>query len=64
MAGCGRLDNNGRAVSGGALPCGTKLTFGVNKEPRRTVIHLCADCEAKENSNGSGKQDAGIPSAR
>jgi hypothetical protein len=64
MAGCGRLDNNNRVVTGTPLVCGTKLTFGVNKEPRRTVIHLCADCEAKENSNGSGKQDDGIPSAR
>ena len=44
MAGCGKLDNNGRVVSGAALPCGTKLTFGVNKEPRRTVVHLCREC--------------------
>ena len=45
---CGKADNNGKAVSGSALLCGTKLTYGVNKEPRRTVVHLCRDCEAKE----------------
>ena len=45
MAGCGKLDNNGKKVSGSPLACGTKLSFGVGKEPKRTVTHLCAACE-------------------
>jgi hypothetical protein len=48
MAGCGKLDNNGRVVSGGKLTCGTKLTFGAGKEPKRTEIHLCAQCAKGE----------------
>lgn len=48
MAGCGKLDNNGKAVTGTALPCGTKLTYGVGKEKKRTDIHLCAECSKKE----------------
>ena len=48
MAGCGKLDNNGRVVSGGKLTCGTKLTFGAGKEPKRTEVHLCKECKAKE----------------
>lgn len=50
MAGCGKLDNNGKAVSGSPLPCGTRLTFGVGKETKRTETHLCREC-AKEESN-------------
>lgn len=50
MAGCGKLDNNGKAVSGGPLPCGTKLTYGVGKgTPKRTVVHLCKECEKRES---------------
>ena len=52
MAGCGKADNNGKIVSGAALSCGTSLTFGTGKEPKRTVIHLCREC-AKEESNGT-----------
>lgn len=48
MTGCGKLDNNGKVVSGTALPCGTKLSFGVNKEPKRTETHLCRECQEKE----------------
>ena len=50
MAGCGRLDNNGKAVSGSPLLCGIRLTYGTGKEPRRTEIHLCAECQAKEEA--------------
>lgn len=50
MAGCGKLDNNGKVVSGAPLPCGTSLTYGTGKEPRRTETHLCREC-AKEESN-------------
>lgn len=46
MAGCGKPDNNGKVVSGSPLLCGTKLSYGVNKEPRRTEVHLCRECEA------------------
>jgi hypothetical protein len=45
MAGCGRLDNNGKVVSGKPLACGTKLSYGVGKQPKTTVVHLCAKCE-------------------
>lgn len=46
MAGCGKIDNNGKAVSGAALPCGTRLSYGVGKgTPKREVVHLCAECE-------------------
>jgi hypothetical protein len=49
MAGCGKLDNAGKVVSGSKLVCGTKLTYGVGKGvPKRTVVHLCAECEAKD----------------
>ena len=54
MSGCGKADNNGKEVSGSKLLCGTKLTYGVGKEPRHTVIHLCRECEAKEKSNEHG----------
>jgi hypothetical protein len=47
--GCGKEDNNGKVVTGAALRCGTKLTYGTGKEPKRTVVHLCRDCEKKEN---------------
>jgi hypothetical protein len=50
MVGCGKLDNNGREVSGGPLPCGTKLTYGVGKETKRTEVHLCKECKAKEET--------------
>ena len=50
MAGCGKLDNNGKTVSGSPLPCGTRLTFGVGKEPRRTETHLCKECAKEENN--------------
>lgn len=51
MAGCGKLDNNGRVVSGGKLPCGTKLTYGVGKGvPKRTEVHLCKECKVKEET--------------
>jgi len=50
--GCGKLDNNGKEVTGAALPCGTKLTYGVGKgEPKRTVVHLCKECEEESNVN-------------
>ena len=52
MAGCGKLDSNGKAVSGSPLPCGTRLTFGVGKETKRTETHLCREC-AKEEGNGT-----------
>lgn len=45
--GCGKPDNNGKAVSGSKLLCGTKLSYGVGKETKRTVVHLCRECEAK-----------------
>jgi hypothetical protein len=48
MAGCGKLDNAARVVTGGKLACGTKLTFGTGKEPKQTVIHLCAQCAKGE----------------
>jgi hypothetical protein len=42
---CGKLDNNGRVVSGSKLPCGTKLSYGVGKgTPKTTIVHLCAAC--------------------
>jgi hypothetical protein len=47
MTGCGKLDNNGKVVSGGKLPCGTRLTYGVGKQAKTTVVHLCADCASK-----------------
>jgi hypothetical protein len=53
MAGCGKADNNGRVVTGSALLCGTKLTFGTGKEPRRTEVHLCGQCSAKTNTKDS-----------
>jgi len=49
MAGCGKLDNNGKIVSGAALSCGTKLTYGVGKEKKSTVVHLCRECEEENN---------------
>ena len=46
MSGCGKLDNNGKVVTGAPLPCGTNLTYGVGKgTTKRTVVHLCAACE-------------------
>jgi hypothetical protein len=52
MTGCGKQDNNGKAVTGTALPCGTKLTYGVGKgTPKNTVVHLCRECEAKEGQS-------------
>jgi hypothetical protein len=49
MVGCGKLDNNGKVVTGTALPCGTKLSYGVGKgTPKSTVVHLCKECEAKD----------------
>jgi hypothetical protein len=47
--GCGKLDNNGKVVSGAALPCGTKLTYGTGKESKRTVVHLCKECKEKQS---------------
>ena len=48
MSGCGKLDNNGKVVSGAPLACGTKLTYGVGKgTPKVTLVHLCAACFAK-----------------
>jgi hypothetical protein len=49
MSGCGKLDNNGKVVTGSALLCGTKLTYGVGKETKRTETHLCAECEARND---------------
>jgi len=46
--GCGKPDNNGKVVTGAALPCGISLSYGVGKQPKTTVIHLCKACEAKE----------------
>ena len=47
--GCGKEDNNGKTVTGAALRCGTKLSYGVGKgTPKNTVVHLCKECEAKE----------------
>jgi hypothetical protein len=51
MAGCGKQDNNNKVVTGTPLVCGTKLTFGAGKEPKRTVVHQCKECE---ESNGNG----------
>jgi hypothetical protein len=49
MAGCGKLDNAGKVVTGSKLVCGTNLTYGVGKGvPKRTVVHYCAECQAKE----------------
>ena len=56
MAGCGKPDNNGRVVSGSPLLCGTKLTFGTGKEPRRTEIHLCGKCTAIAQQNSGSAQ--------
>ena len=45
MTGCGKLDNNGKTVSGAPLACGTKLSYGVGKgTPKITFVHLCAQC--------------------
>lgn len=52
MSGCGKLDNNGKIVTGAPLPCGTKLSYGVGKEPKRTETHLCADCVKKGDTDG------------
>ena len=42
---CGREDNNGKTVTGAALRCGTKLSYGVGKGvPKTTIVHLCAKC--------------------
>ena len=46
--GCGKPDNNGKAVSGSPLLCGTRLTYGVGKQPKSTVVHLCKDCSKEE----------------
>ena len=51
MAGCGKLDNAGKVVSGAPLPCGTKLTYGVGKGvPKRTEVQLCKVCQVKEDT--------------
>ena len=50
MAGCGKIDNNGKVVTGAPLACGTKITYGVGKQPKHTVIHLCRDCEKTPNA--------------
>ena len=55
MAGCGKLDNNGKVVSGAPLACGTKLTYGTlsgRGAAKRTVIHLCAQCAKGETKCG------------
>lgn len=52
MAGCGKLDNNDRVVSGATLPCGTRLSYGTGKETKRTIVHLCKECEDKEKLCG------------
>jgi hypothetical protein len=53
MTGCGKLDNNGKVVSGGALPCGTKLTYGVGKgTPKVTETHLCKQCQERATRDG------------
>jgi hypothetical protein len=45
--GCGKLDNNGKVVSGSKLPCGTKLSYGVGKgASKHTEVHLCEKCQA------------------
>ena len=50
MTGCGKLDNNGKVVSGSPLPCGTKLWYGVGKGTvKREVLHLCAACEKERD---------------
>ncbi len=49
MAGCGKQDNNGKTVTGTPLICGTKLTYGVGKETKRTEVHLCKECEEENN---------------
>ena len=51
MAGCGKIDNNGKVVTGAPLACGTKITYGVGKQPKHTVIHLCRDCEKTSKEN-------------
>ena len=51
MAGCGKLDNAGKVVSGAPLQCGVKLTYGVGKGvPKRTEVHLCKVCQVKEET--------------
>jgi hypothetical protein len=50
--GCGKADNNGRVVTGSPLVCGTKLTYGVGKETKHTVVHLCGECQSKEKTDG------------
>lgn len=52
MSGCGKATEKSLHWDGDPIPCGTKLTFGTGKQPRRTVIHLCDTCEKKESSNG------------
>jgi hypothetical protein len=53
MTGCGKLDNNGKVVSGAPLVCGTKLSYGVGKgTPKITVVHLCAACLMKGEPDG------------
>ena len=42
---CGKSDNNRKVVEGSPLACGTKLTYGVGKQPRVTTVHLCKECE-------------------
>jgi hypothetical protein len=54
MTGCGKLDNNGKVVSGSPLPCGTKLTYGTGKEKKRTETHLCKECEASDGHSNQG----------
>ena len=49
--GCGKEDNNGKKVTGSVLRCGVKLTYGVGKGvPKRTEVHLCKECKAKEET--------------
>ena len=59
MAGCGRADNNGKTVTGSKLICGTRLSYGVGKETKRTVVHLCQEYE---ENNGNGHEPRLSPS--
>ena len=57
MTGCGKLDNNGKTVSGAPLACGTKLSYGVGKgTPKVTLVHLCAQCAKGGTQDGHTDQ--------
>ena len=58
--GCGKPTAKSKCWSGDEILCGTKLTFGTGKEPRRTVLHLCDKCEETNEHTGNDSQHQGI----